>query len=56
MGSRIAERFSGSIKVNRLGVSETPVQQATVDEQDMLCGMDCESLKKAVYNASEEIK
>lgn len=56
MGSRIAERFSGSIKVNRLGVSETPVQQATVDEQDMLCGMDCESLKKAIYNASEEIK
>ena len=56
MGSRIAERFSGSIKVNRLGVSETPVQQATVDEQDMLCGMDCESLKKAIYNAAEEIK
>ena len=56
MGSRIAERFSGSVKVTRLGVMETPVQQASVEEQDILCGMDCESLKKAISIAMEEIR
>lgn len=56
MGSRIAEWFSGSVKVIRLGVGETPVRQASVEEQDILCGIDCESLKKAISTAMEEIK
>jgi len=56
MGSRIADRFSGSIKVTRLGVMEIPVQQASVEEQDMLCGMDCESIKRAISIAMEEIR
>jgi len=56
MGSRIAGRFSGSIKVTRLGVMEIPVQQASVEEQDMLCGMDCESIKRAISIAMEEIR
>ena len=51
-----AERFSGSIKVTRLGVMEIPVQQASVEEQDMLCGMDCESIKRAISIAMEEIR
>ena len=56
MGSRIAEWFSGRVKVIRLGVGETPVRQASVDEQDKLCGIDCESLKKAISMAMEEIE
>ncbi|MBR5292824.1 MAG: 1-deoxy-D-xylulose-5-phosphate synthase [Clostridia bacterium] len=55
MGSRIAEWFSGSVKVIRLGVGEEPVKQASVEEQDILCGMDCESLKKVISMAMEEI-
>ncbi len=56
LGSRIAERFSGSVKVTRLGVGEIPVQQATVGEQDMLCGMDRDALRREIYLAMEEIR
>lgn len=54
-GSRIAERFSGSIKVTRLGVPDTPVQQASPHEQDVICGMDEESLIREINLAAEEI-
>ncbi len=56
MGSRIAERFSGSIKVIRMGVADTPVQQASPMEQDILCGMDEDSIKRVISLAMEEIR
>ena len=56
MGSRITEWFSGRVKVIRIGVGETPVRQATVEEQDVMCGMDYESLKRTISMAMEEIK
>lgn len=56
MGSRIAERFSGTVKVIRLGAADIPVQQATPHEQDVFCGMDEETLRREIRLATEEIK
>ena len=56
MGSKIAERFSGSVKVIRIGVGENPVQQASPKEQDVFCGMDEESIKRLIGLAMEEVK
>jgi len=56
MGSKITERFSGRVKVIRIGVGEDPVQQASPKEQDVFCGMDEESIKRVISLAMEEVK
>ncbi len=55
MGSQIAEWFSGSIKVIPMGVGHVPVRQATVAQQDALCGMDVQSVQNNIRLAMEEI-
>ncbi len=55
-GMRIAALLSGSCTVYSLGVGDTPITQAAVDEQTHICGMDEEGIERKLRALLEEIK
>lgn len=56
LGTAIREYFDGSICVRALGIPETPVSQATIAQQDTLCGISVELVREAVMKAIGEIQ
>lgn len=46
MGSAIAERLAGRVNVIKLGVGEEPVLHASIAEQDELCSISLNALKR----------
>lgn len=53
-GMEIKARLAGSCRVECLGIPEAPVQHATRAEQDELCGISVDAVRKRLYAAISE--